>query len=70
MPNSTSHSCLGIRVTRILTNVCAYARRLGPGIERSLLSWPWYATNPIIGRYGFWIDDENNKINLNTAYGK
>lgn len=28
------------------------------------------ATNPLIGRYAFWIDDENNKINLNTAFGK
>jgi hypothetical protein len=28
------------------------------------------ATNPIIGRYAFWMDDENNKININTAYGK
>ncbi len=27
------------------------------------------ATNPIIGRYAFWIDDENAKINLNTADG-
>ena len=25
------------------------------------------ATNPMTGRYAFWIDDENNKINLNTA---
>jgi len=25
------------------------------------------ATNPMMGRYAFWIDDENNKINLNTA---
>jgi len=28
------------------------------------------STNQIAGRYGFWIDDENNKININTAYGK
>jgi hypothetical protein len=28
------------------------------------------ADNPITGRYAFWIDDENAKINLNTAYGK
>lgn len=28
------------------------------------------ATNEIIGRYGFWMDDENAKINVNTAYGK
>ena len=27
-------------------------------------------TNKIVGRYGFWIDDENSKINVNTAYGK
>jgi|GEM_PF-1864640 len=25
--------------------------------------------NPIIGRYAFWVDDENAKINLNTADG-
>ncbi len=28
------------------------------------------ATNHIIGRYGFWIDDESSKININTAVGK
>jgi hypothetical protein len=28
------------------------------------------ATNPIVGRYAFWIDDENSKININTAFGK
>jgi hypothetical protein len=28
------------------------------------------ATNQIIGRYGFWVDDESTKINVNTAYGK
>jgi len=28
------------------------------------------ATNPIVGRYGFWIDDESAKININTAVGK
>jgi hypothetical protein len=27
-------------------------------------------SNQIFGRYGFWIDDENSKININTAYGK
>jgi hypothetical protein len=26
--------------------------------------------NQIVGRYAFWIDDENSKINVNTAYGK
>jgi hypothetical protein len=26
--------------------------------------------NQIVGRYAFWMDDENSKINLNTAYGK
>ncbi len=26
-------------------------------------------TNQIIGRYAFWIDDENSKININTADG-
>ena len=31
---------------------------------------PASSTNKIIGRYGFWIDDENSKININTAYGK
>ena len=31
---------------------------------------PVGATNPIIGRYGFWIDDENARVNINTAYGK
>ena len=28
------------------------------------------ASNPILGRYAFWIDDESAKINLNTAFGK
>lgn len=28
------------------------------------------ATNTIASRYAFWIDDENAKINVNTAYGK
>lgn len=28
------------------------------------------ATNPIVGRYAFWIDDENARVDLNTAYGK
>lgn len=28
------------------------------------------ATNPIIGRYGFWIDDENARVDVNTAFGK
>src|SRR5205807_1783403 len=28
------------------------------------------STNQIVGRYGFWIDDESTKININTAYGK
>ncbi len=28
------------------------------------------ATNPIVGRYGFWIDDESAKVNVNTALGK
>ncbi len=28
------------------------------------------ATNPLVARYAFWIDDENAKINVNTAYGK
>jgi Tfp pilus assembly protein PilX len=28
------------------------------------------ATNQIVGRYGFWIDDESAKININTAVGK
>lgn len=27
------------------------------------------ASNPIVGRYAFWIDDESSKINVNTAYG-
>lgn len=27
-------------------------------------------SNQITGRYGFWVDDESAKINLNTAYGK
>jgi len=33
-------------------------------------SAPASASNPIVGRYAFWMDDENAKINLNTAYGK
>lgn len=28
------------------------------------------ATNQIVGRYGFWIDDESAKVNINTAVGK
>ena len=31
---------------------------------------PASATNPMVARYAFWIDDENAKININTAYGK
>ena len=31
---------------------------------------PASATNPVVGRYAFWMDDENAKINVNTAYGK
>jgi hypothetical protein len=27
------------------------------------------SANPIIGRYAFWVDDENAKININTADG-
>ncbi len=27
------------------------------------------ATNQIVGRYAFWVDDENSKININTADG-
>jgi hypothetical protein len=27
------------------------------------------STNTIVGRYAFWVDDENSKINLNTADG-
>ncbi len=26
--------------------------------------------NQIFGRYAFWMDDENSKININTAYGR
>ena len=33
-------------------------------------STPASVTNPIVGRYAFWMDDENAKININTAYGK
>ena len=31
---------------------------------------PASTTNPLVARYAFWIDDENAKINVNTAYGK
>lgn len=31
---------------------------------------PASKTNPIVGRYGFWIDDESAKVNINMAYGK
>ena len=27
------------------------------------------ASNPLVGRYAFWVDDENAKININTADG-
>jgi hypothetical protein len=27
------------------------------------------ATNPVVGRYAFWVDDETAKINFNTASG-
>ena len=27
------------------------------------------AANPIVGRYAYWVDDENAKININTADG-
>ena len=30
---------------------------------------PASATNAIIGRYAFWVDDEGAKINVNTADG-
>ncbi len=33
-------------------------------------SQPSSANNPAVGRYAFWIDDENSKINFSTAYGK
>lgn len=33
-------------------------------------SAPTAKTNQIVGRYAFWIDDENAKINFNTARGK
>ncbi len=26
--------------------------------------------NQIVGRYAFWMDDENSKLNINTAYGR
>jgi len=32
-------------------------------------SAPVSATNPIVGRYAFWVDDETTKININTADG-
>ncbi|HEY5745325.1 MAG TPA: hypothetical protein VIU12_04530 [Chryseolinea sp.] len=31
---------------------------------------PASATNPAVGRYAFWMDDENARINVNTAQGK
>ncbi len=31
---------------------------------------PASKTNPIVGRYGFWLDDESAKVNVNMAYGK
>lgn len=31
---------------------------------------PASVTNPIVGRYAFWIDDESAKVNVNMAYGK
>lgn len=35
----------------------------------SVTTTPSYsATNPIIGRYAFWVDDEATRINLNTAF--
>ena len=33
-------------------------------------SVPSSGSNQIVGRYAFWMDDENSKININTAYGK
>jgi hypothetical protein len=27
------------------------------------------ATNPVVGRYAFWVDDESSKVNINTADG-
>jgi hypothetical protein len=32
-------------------------------------SQPASATNPIVGRYAFWVDDEGAKVNVNTADG-
>jgi hypothetical protein len=26
------------------------------------------ATNPVVGRYAFWVDDETSRVNLNTAH--
>lgn len=28
------------------------------------------ASDPVIGRYAFWVDDESSKINLNTAWAR
>ena len=29
---------------------------------------PYDQSNPIVGRYAFWVDNENSRINLNTAH--
>jgi hypothetical protein len=52
---------------------------ISPGGEPMRVKWrpvltdhtkPADATNPIAGRYAFWIDDESARINFNTAAGK
>ena len=56
-----------------------YMDAVGSTVGPMLTTWvnvlqnplaPASATNPVVGRYAFWIDDENAKINVNTAYGK
>ena len=53
-----------------------YRRSQSPGCLRQMgerlarpLSDHANATNAIIGRYAFWVDDEGAKININTADG-
>ncbi len=44
-----------------------------PAYWVDVLANPKIATgsaNPIVGRFAFWVDDENSKINVNTADGR
>lgn len=54
------------------------SRAIWPGGPDMPVNWkpvlrnpsaPASASNPIVGRYAFWVDDESSKVNINTADG-